>query len=107
MNEILDDKHSQQTITRSGLAEALFQEVGLPRKECESLLGDVLNEISDCLAEGEPVKISHFASLSIRQKNERIGRNPKTGEETPILPRKVIVFKATKKLKKQVNSRNE
>ena len=107
MQKPVDDKLGIQTITRSNLAETLFREVGLSRNECEALLETVLDEISDCLATGETLKMSNFGSFSIRQKNERLGRNPKTGEEVPIPPRRVVVFRAASKLKNQVNSRNE
>jgi integration host factor subunit alpha len=104
---MLKYKPDLQSYTRRDLIEAVYQEVGLSRKECESLLETVLDEISDCLAKGDPFKVANFASFSIRQKNERIGRNPKTGEEVPIPPRKVVVFRAASNLKKQANSRNE
>jgi integration host factor subunit alpha len=107
MQEIKDNKMGGETFTRSNLVETLYQEVGLSRKECEVLFETVLDEIADCLAKGDTFKVANFASFSIRQKNERIGRNPKTGEEVPIPPRKVVVFRAASKLKKQANSRNE
>jgi integration host factor subunit alpha len=107
MKELITDEVGQKTITRTNVADAIHDQIGLSRKECEGLLEDVLKEISDCLALGETFKMSNFASFSIRQKNERIGRNPKTGEEVPIPPRKVVVFKPSHKLKEQTNSRNE
>ena len=107
MNELVIDEQGGKTLNRTHLAKAIRNQVGLPRKECESIVEDVLNEITDCLATGETFKMSNFASFSIRQKNGRVGRNPMTGEEAPIPPRKVIVFKAAEKLKKLANSRNE
>ena len=107
MLELLDEIPGQQKVTRIKLTETLHKQVGLARNECKNLLDTVLDEISDCLATGEEVKVANFASFSIRQKNERIGRNPNTGEEVPILPRKVVVFRAASNLKKQANSRNE
>jgi integration host factor subunit alpha len=96
---------SGKTITRAQLGEAVYQEVGLSRNESADLLETVLNEISGALGRGESVKISSFGSFSIRQKGQRIGRNPKTGEEVPILPRKVLVFRPSQVLKSRVNQR--
>lgn len=92
-----------KTITRAQLGEAVYQEVGLSRNESANLLETVLNEIADSLARGDTVKISSFGSFSIRQKGQRIGRNPKTGEEVPILPRKVLVFRPSQILKNRIN----
>ena len=91
------------TVTRAHLAEAVYQEVGLSRNESAELVDSVLNEISDALAKGESVKISSFGSFLVRMKGERIGRNPKTGEEVPILPRQVLVFKPSNVLKSKIN----
>jgi len=93
---------SPQTITRSQLSEAVYQEVGLSRNESAGLFESVLEKICSTLANGESVKLSSFGSFSIRSKSERIGRNPKTGEEVPILPRKVIVFRASQVLKNRI-----
>ncbi len=93
------------TITRAQLGEAVYQEVGLSRNESAELLEAVLSQISDALARGETVKISSFGTFSVRQKGQRIGRNPKTGEEVPILPRKVLVFRPSQVLKTRVNDR--
>src|SRR3546814_2532876 len=82
------------TITRADLSEAVYQEVGLSRNESAALVASVLNEISEALVRGEMVKLSSFGSFSVREKGERIGRNPKTGEEVPILPRRVLVRSA-------------
>lgn len=92
------------TITRADLANAVYEEVGLSRNESAELVEAVLGEISRTLISGENVKISSFGSFSIRQKGERIGRNPKTGVEVPILPRKVLVFRASHVLKDHINS---
>ena len=94
---------SGKTVTRSQLSEAVYQEVGLSRKESAELVESVLDEISDALVRGEVVKISSFGSFSVRSKGRRVGRNPKTGEEVPILPRKVLVFRASHVLKSRVN----
>ena len=96
-----------QTVTRAHLGEAVYQEVGLSRDESSSLLETVLDLMSDALVRGEPVKISSFGSFLSRQKGQRIGRNPKTGEEVLILPRKVLVFKPSQVLKAQVNGRSK
>ncbi len=95
-----------RTITRAQLGESVYQEVGLSRSESADLLESVLNHVSDALARGETVKISSFGSFSVRQKGERIGRNPKTGEEVPILPRKVLVFRPSQVLKNRINEQN-
>jgi integration host factor subunit alpha len=92
-----------RTITRADLGEAVFQEVGLSRNESADLVEFVLGEIADALARSEPVKISSFGSFAVREKGQRIGRNPKTGEEVPILPRRVLVFRASNVLKARIN----
>ena len=94
-----------QTLTRSQLSEAVYQEVGLSRNESAYLLESVLGKISETLARGEPVKISSFGTFSIRSKGQRIGRNPKTGQEVPILPRKVLVFRPSQVLKNRISGR--
>jgi integration host factor subunit alpha len=95
---------SGNTVTRSQLSEAVYQEVGLSRNESADLVEAVLEEISGALIRGEPVKISSFGSFSVRQKGRRVGRNPKTGEEVPILPRRVLVFRASHVLKNRINT---
>ena len=94
-----------QTITRADLSEAVYQQVGLSRNESAALVETVLNEISGALAEGDSVKISSFGSFAVRQKGQRVGRNPKTGEEVPILPRRVLVFRASHVLREFINKR--
>ena len=94
---------SGNTVTRAQLTEAVYQEVGLSRNESADLVESVLLEISTTLAQGDMVKISSFGSFSVRQKGERIGRNPKTGDEVPILPRKVLVFRPSHVLKNRIN----
>ena len=91
-----------QTLTRSQLSEAVYQEVGLSKNESAYLLETVLTKISETLTRGEPVKISSFGTFSIRSKGQRIGRNPKTGQEVPILPRKVLVFRPSQVLKNRI-----
>lgn len=92
-----------KTVTRAQLSEAVYQEVGLSRNESAELVEQVLDEIADSLARDEVVKISSFGSFLVRQKGERVGRNPKTGEEVPILPRKVLVFRPSHVLKNLIN----
>ena len=91
------------TVTRAQLTEVVYQEVGLSRNESAELVETVLEEISSALERGEVVKISSFGSFSVREKGERIGRNPKTGEEVPISPRRVLVFRASHVLKDRIN----
>ena len=93
----------KNTMTRADLTDAVYQEVGLSRNESADLVDSVLSEIAGALVDGEAVKISSFGSFSVRQKGERIGRNPKTGEEVPILPRRVLIFRASNVLKSRIN----
>ena len=92
-----------KTLTRADLAEALVEKIGLPRNESQDMVEIILKEISDSLAKGEQVKLSSFGSFGIRSKGERIGRNPKTGQEVPITPRKVLVFKPSNIMKETIN----
>jgi len=93
-----------QTITREHLAESVQRKVGLSRNESRVLVEQVLDQICDCLAGGEPVKLSGFGSFMLRQKGERFGRNPRTGEPAPISARRIISFKASNVLKQRINS---
>ena len=93
------------TVTRADLAEAVYQRVGLSRTESAELVEMVLSEMADALSRGEVVKLSSFGSFLVRSKGERIGRNPKTGVEVPITPRRVMVFKPSNILKNRVNGR--
>ncbi len=92
-----------QTVTRVDLAEAVYRRVGLSRKESAVLVEMVLSEVIDRLAVGETVKLSSFGSFIVRDKGERIGRNPKTGVEVPIMQRRVLVFKPSNVLKAHMN----
>ena len=94
---------TQKTITRADLAEVVYGTVGLSRTESAELVERVLELIGDALVTGANVKLSSFGSFQVRSKNERIGRNPKTGEEVPILPRQVLVFKPSNVLKSKIN----
>jgi integration host factor subunit alpha len=94
-----------KTITRVDLYAAVYDKVGVSRSESLALVESVLKEITDTLEKGETVKLSSFGSFIVRKKKQRIGRNPKTGVEVPILPRRAIVFKPSAILKQQVNEK--
>ncbi|HHC30154.1 MAG TPA: integration host factor subunit alpha [Rhodobacterales bacterium] len=96
-----------KTLTRMDLREAVFREVGLSRNESAQLVETVLDHISDALVQGETVKISSFGTFSVRSKAARIGRNPKTGEEVPILPRRVLTFRPSHLMKDRVAEGNK
>ena len=91
------------TVTRADLTEAVYQEVGLSRNESAVLVESVLAEIVAALAGGEVVKLSSFGSFAVRKKGRRVGRNPKTGDEVPILPRRVLVFRPSHVLRNRIN----
>ena len=93
---------SEKTLTRMDLSEAVFREVGLSRNESAQLVEAVLSHMSDALASGETVKISSFGTFSVRDKTARVGRNPKTGDEVPILPRRVMTFRASQAMRARV-----
>jgi integration host factor subunit alpha len=93
-----------QTVTRAELSKAVYQEIGLSRNESAELVEAVIDEIARALGRGETVKISSFGSFAVREKGRRIGRNPKTGEEVPISPRRVLVFRAAHALKSQIDN---
>jgi integration host factor subunit alpha len=93
-----------KTLTRADLADAVFEKVGLPRNEAAELVEAVLRQIVYALERGEAIKLSSFGSFGLRQKSERVGRNPKTGEVVPITPRQVIVFKASNIMKDRINA---
>ena len=95
---------TDNTLTRAQLSEAVYKEVGLSRNESADLVESVLKEISDTLVKGQSVKISSFGSFYVRDKRERIGRNPKTGVEVPITPRRVLVFRPSDSLRNKVNN---
>lgn len=95
-------KMAGKTVTRADLAESVFRKVGLSRTESAELVETIIDEICNAITRGEVVKLSSFATFQIREKNERIGRNPKTGEEVPISPRRVMTFKASNVLKQRI-----
>lgn len=92
-----------KTVTRAQLAEAVYQEVGLSRSESAALVDEILSQVAESLMREGAVKISSFGTFSVRQKGHRVGRNPKTGDEVPILPRRVLVFRASQVLKDRIN----
>ncbi len=93
-----------RTVTRADLCEAVYKKTGLSRIESASLVETVLKEITDCLERGETVKLSSFGTFVVRKKGQRIGRNPKTGTEVPISPRRVMVFKPSAILKQHIKT---
>ncbi|MEE4208170.1 MAG: integration host factor subunit alpha [Parvularcula sp.] len=93
-----------RTRTRADLTDAVHRQVGLSRSESANFVESLLAHISDRLAAGETVKLSSFGTFQVRSKNERMGRNPKTGEEVPITPRRVLTFRASHVLKDQINA---
>ena len=96
-----------KTLTRADLSEAVFREVGLSRNECAALVTSVLDHVSDALVAGEQVKLSSFGTFSTRDKSARVGRNPKTGEEAPIPPRRVMTFRPSHLMKDRVAAGNK
>ena len=93
---------TNKTLTRMDLSEAVFREVGLSRNDAAQMVEGVVTHVSDALANGEPVKISSFGTFSVRDKTARVGRNPKTGEEVPIQPRRVLTFRPSHLMKDRV-----
>src|SRR6202046_2765623 len=100
-------RESGRTVTRADLSEIVYQKIGLSRTESAELVQSVLDEICDAAARGETVQLPGFGSFVVRSKGERVGRNPKTGVEVPILPRRVMVFKPSNVLKAEINGRDE
>ncbi len=95
------------TITRSDVADAVYAEIGLSRKDSNDILDMVIEEIVKELSRGNDVKLSSFGAFSLRDKNARVGRNPKTGVAANISPRRVVSFKASQVLRNQINHRNK
>ena len=93
-----------KTLTRADLSEAVYREIGLSRTESAEIVERILNEICGSLVEGNHVKLSSFGTFTVRDKGGRIGRNPKTGEEVPITPRRVLVFRPSHVLRQKVDS---
>lgn len=93
---------SKSTLTRAELAESLHRQVGLSRAESSNLVESILGHLSASLARGENVKISGFGSFLLRDKGQRVGRNPKTGVEVPIAPRRVLTFRASQMVREAI-----
>ncbi len=91
------------TVTRSDLSEAVYREIGLSRNESAEMVETILTRIGQSLVQGDSVKISSFGTFDVREKGARMGRNPKTGEEVPIEPRRVLVFRPSHIMKERVN----
>ena len=96
-------KPSVGTLTRADLADIVHREIGLSRAESAGIVERILHHMCHALAEGQNVKISGFGSFILRDKGERVGRNPKTGVEVPITPRRVMTFRASQKLKDRIS----
>jgi len=94
---------SDETLTRADIAELLNKQVGLSRAESAELVEQVLGLVTEALQTGENVKISGFGTFVLRDKNERVGRNPKTGIEVPITPRRVLTFRPSQSLRDRVS----
>jgi integration host factor subunit alpha len=90
------------TLTRADLAESLHRKVGLSRAESATLVEQILGHMTEALAKGENVKISGFGTFVLRDKGQRIGRNPKTGVEVPIAPRRVLTFRASQMMRDRI-----
>ena len=95
---------SSGTVTRADLSEAVYREIGLSRSESAILVETVIDHISGSLLKGETVKLAGFGTFSLRDKKERIGRNPKTGKEVPITSRRVLVFKPSQIMRDRVDA---
>jgi integration host factor subunit alpha len=94
---------SEKTRTRADLTEVLHRDIGLSRSESADMVNSVLDLVSEALVEGQNVKLSSFGTFIVRSKRQRIGRNPKTGEEVPITPRRVLVFRPSQMMKNIIN----
>jgi integration host factor subunit alpha len=94
------------TLTKAELAELLFEQVGLNKREAKDMVETFFDEIRNALERGEAVKLSGFGNFQLRDKPQRPGRNPKTGEEIPITARRVVTFHASQKLKSMVEESN-
>ena len=94
---------ANRTLTRADLTDAIYRSLGISRNESAMFVERIVEEVCSCLERGETVKISSFGTFTVRDKKMRMGRNPKTGEEVPITPRRVISFRASNVLKDQIN----
>lgn len=92
-----------KTLTRADLSNSVYEQIGLSLQECNALVDSVIEEVSDALEQDDSVKISSFGTFNLRNKKQRMGRNPKTGVEVPITSRRVLSFNASNLLKSKVN----
>lgn len=93
-----------KTLTRADLSEAVHREVGLSRTESAELVKSIIDTVAEAVVTGERVKLSSFGTFMVRDKGGRVGRNPKTGQEVPITPRRVLVFRPSQVMKSRINS---
>ena len=96
---------SIDTLTRAEIAEAINRKLGLSRSESLGMVESILGHMSDALAKGQNLKISGFGTFLLRDKAQRVGRNPKTGVEVPITPRRVLTFRASQMLKDRISTK--
>ncbi len=101
-NSVSQDEKKLPTLTKAELAELLFEQVGLNKREAKDMVETFFEEIRECLKQGEEVKLSGFGNFQLRDKPQRPGRNPRTGEEIPIAARRVVTFHSSQKLKESV-----
>lgn len=94
------------TLTRADLSDAVHREIGLSRADSAQLVEQVLDEICSALTNGQNVKISSFGTFMLRDKGRRIGRNPKTGKEVPIEPRRVLTFRPSQLMRDRINAKS-
>jgi integration host factor subunit alpha len=101
---LVEENMSDQTLTRADLSDAVYQEIGLSRAESMQMVEAVLDIMSDAIIAGQNVKLSSFGSFIVRSKGGRIGRNPKTGQEVPIAPRRVLTFRPSQVMRDTINA---
>lgn len=104
LNSVPDSSKDKLTLTKAELADLLFEQVGLNKREAKDMVEAFFGEIRDALERGDGVKLSGFGNFQLRDKPQRPGRNPKTGEEIPITARRVVTFHASQKLKAEVEA---
>jgi integration host factor subunit alpha len=104
MNGVEGDTMAGKTLTRADLSEAVHREVGLSRTESAELVKAIIDTVAESVVSGDRVKLSSFGTFMVRDKGGRVGRNPKTGQEVPITPRRVLVFRPSQVMKSRINS---
>ena len=103
MGGVEGDTMAGKTLTRADLSEAVHREVGLSRTESAELVKAIIDTVAEAVVTGDRVKLSSFGTFMVRDKGGRIGRNPKTGQEVPITPRRVLVFRPSQVMKSRIN----